>query len=95
MSLRPADHEGIFFRAREDLIRNRQVQAKIEEDIYKRFTELARYETPKKIAILSHDFAIEREELTPTMKVRRKVVEKHYTPVIEQLYELPVGVVAE
>ncbi len=90
-----AKHEGIFFRAREDLIRNREVQHKVEEDIIKRFGELARYETPKKIAILAHDFSIERDELTPTLKVRRRVVEKHYAPVIEQLYELPAGVAAE
>jgi len=90
-----ARHAGIFFRAREDLIRNREVQQKVEEDIIKRFGELARYETPKKIAILAHDFSIERDELTPTLKVRRRVVEKHYAPVIEQLYELPAGVAAE
>ncbi len=90
-----ARREGIFFRAREDLIRNREVQHKVEEDIFKRFGDLARYETPKKIAILAHDFSIERDELTPTLKVRRRVVEKHYAPVIEQLYELPAGVAAE
>ncbi len=90
-----ARQENIFFRAREDLIRNRDVQAKVEEDIYKRFSGLARFETPKKVAILSHDFAIERDELTPTLKVRRRVVEKHYAPVIEQLYEQPASVAAE
>ncbi len=90
-----ARRESIFFRAREDLIRNREVQHKVEEDIIKRFGDLARYETPKKIAILAHDFSIERDELTPTLKVRRRVVEKHYAPVIEQLYELPAGVAAE
>ncbi|HEX9107076.1 MAG TPA: AMP-binding protein, partial [Longimicrobiales bacterium] len=87
-------HE-IFFREREDLIRNREVQGKVERDIFRRFEELARYETPKKIAILVHDFSIERDELTPTLKVRRRIVEKHYAPVIEQLYEHPAGVAAE
>jgi long-chain acyl-CoA synthetase len=90
-----ARHRNVFFQEREDLIRNRQVQAKVERDIFKRFGELARYETPKKVAILAHDFSIERDELTPTMKVRRRVVERHYAPVIEQLYEQPAGVVAE
>ena len=90
-----ARQENIFFRAREDLIRNREVQAKVEEDIYKRFGGLARFETPKKIAILAHDFSIERDELTPTLKVRRRIVEKHYAPVIEQLYEQPASVAAE
>ncbi len=90
-----ARHRNVFFREREDLIRNRDVQAKVERDIFKRFGELARYETPKKVAILAHDFSIERDELTPTMKVRRRVVERHYAPVIDQLYEQPAGVAAE
>mgnify|MGYP002138241801 CR=1 FL=1 len=48
---------------------------------------LASYETPKKIALLEHDFSVERGELTPTLKVKRRVIDKTYKPLIDGLYE--------
>ena len=47
---------------------------------------LATFETPKKIALLEHDFTIERGELTPKLKVKRKVVDKNYKSLIDALY---------
>ena len=38
----------------------------------------AKYELPKKIGLLEHDFTIERGELTPKLSVKRKVVDKAY-----------------
>ena len=48
--------------------------------------DLARYETVKKFAILPADFAQETGELTPTMKVKRKVVEAKYQSVLDGFY---------
>ncbi len=48
---------------------------------------LARYEQIKKIAVLDREFSLEEGEITPTMKVRRKVVVEHYAARIEKLYE--------
>ena len=48
---------------------------------------LARYERPKKIALLEHDFSIERGELTPTLKVKRRVIDKTYKALIDSMYE--------
>ncbi len=47
---------------------------------------LARVQTIKKIAILPADLSIEGGELTPTMKVKRKVVNEKYAEVIEAFY---------
>jgi len=47
---------------------------------------LAHFEMPKKVALLEHDFSIERGELTPTQKVKRKVVDKNYKSLIDSLY---------
>ena len=41
---------------------------------------------PKKIALLEHDFSIERGELTPTLKVKRRVIDKTYKALIDALY---------
>jgi long-chain acyl-CoA synthetase len=42
---------------------------------------------PKKIGLLENDFSIERGELTPTLKVKRRVIDKHYKTLIDSLYE--------
>ena len=47
---------------------------------------LARYETVKKWAILPADFTQETGELTPTMKVKRKVVESKYKETLDGFY---------
>ncbi len=47
---------------------------------------LARYETVKKWAILPADFTQETGELTPTMKVKRKVVEAKYKETLDGFY---------
>jgi long-chain acyl-CoA synthetase len=49
--------------------------------------ELPSYETIKKFHILEEDFDQDKDELTPTMKVRRKVVTKRYKDVLENLYK--------
>jgi long-chain acyl-CoA synthetase len=49
-------------------------------------SRLARFETIKKFEVLPHDFTVEGGELTSTLKVRRKVCEAKYAPVIERLY---------
>jgi long-chain acyl-CoA synthetase len=48
--------------------------------------ELAQYERIKKIAILPVEFSIASGELTPTLKVKRKVIEERYREQIEALY---------
>jgi long-chain acyl-CoA synthetase len=47
---------------------------------------LPSYSTIKKFAILSADLSIEAGELTPSMKVKRKVVEQKYKQILDGLY---------
>ncbi len=49
-------------------------------------TELAQYERVKKVALLENEFTIEGGELTPTLKVKRRVVDEQYRDVIDALY---------
>jgi len=48
--------------------------------------DLAKFETPKKVVLLENDFTIESGELTPTLKVKRRVVEKRYKDLIDAAY---------
>lgn len=47
---------------------------------------LAGYTTLKKFALLERDFTIEAGEMTPTFKVRRRIIEERYRDIIERLY---------
>ena len=63
------------------------VKAKMEKEVFGQLTGLAKYEMPKKIGLLEHDFSIERGELTPKMSVKRRVIDKSYKATIDTLYE--------
>jgi long-chain acyl-CoA synthetase len=48
--------------------------------------QLNRWETIKKFELLDHDLSVESGELTPSMKVKRNVVEENYSANIDKLY---------
>ncbi|GAA2396938.1 AMP-dependent synthetase/ligase [Nonomuraea africana] len=48
---------------------------------------LASYETIKEFAILAKDFTVETGELTPSLKVKRKVVEQHFSDTLDAFYK--------
>ena len=50
-------------------------------------SDFAPYEQPKKVALLEDEFTVENGMLTPTLKVKRRVVHDRLKPVIERLYD--------
>jgi long-chain acyl-CoA synthetase len=48
--------------------------------------DLAKYEQVHRVAVLPRDLTVEDGELSPTLKVKRRVVEQRYAPLIEQAY---------
>ena len=78
---------NIIWTDRAQLLRMPTIQAKIEKEVAKELEGAAHFETPKKIGLLEHDFSIESGELTPTQKVRRRTIDKHYKALIDSLYE--------
>jgi long-chain acyl-CoA synthetase len=81
-----AKHKNLAYVDHRGLIRMPEVQAKMEREVVKTLHDLASYETPKKLLLLEHDFSIENGDLTPTLKVRRRIVEKKYQRQIDALY---------
>jgi len=79
--------KNLLWTQRSQLLEMPIVHAKIEKEVYARLQDLAKFETPKKVALLEHDFSVERGELTPTLKVKRRVIDKTYRDVIDRLYE--------
>jgi long-chain acyl-CoA synthetase len=49
-------------------------------------SRLNRWETIKKFVLLEHDLTIESGELTPSLKVKRRVVETNYRDQLDALY---------
>jgi long-chain acyl-CoA synthetase len=84
-----AKHKGIAFANHAQLIANPEVKAKMEREVLDHLQGLATFETPKKIALIEHDFTIEGGELTPTLKVRRRVIDSRYKSIIDALYQEP------
>jgi len=59
---------------------------KLEREVKRTLQGLARFEQPKRFVVVPQDFSIEAGELTPTLKVRRRVVEEKYRTQIEAVY---------
>ncbi len=81
-----AGRRNIIWTQRSQLLEMPTIQAKMEKEVGKQTVGLAKFEAPKKIALLEHDFSIERGELTPTLKVKRRVIDKDYKALIDSLY---------
>jgi long-chain acyl-CoA synthetase len=78
--------KGIEARDPDSLAADPRVRDFLEQEAFSRLHGLARYEMPKKIAVLARAFTIESDELTPSLKVKRRTVEEHYRDVIEGMY---------
>ncbi len=69
-----------------DLAKNEKIIELFKREVEKVNKQLARYETIKKFVIVPQDFSIEGGELTPTLKLKRRVIYKKYADKIECLY---------
>ena len=78
--------KNIIWTDRAQLLQMPTVRAKMEKEVAEELQGLARYEMPKKIALLEHDFSIEWGEVTPTLKVKRRIIDQSYKNVIDSLY---------
>jgi long-chain acyl-CoA synthetase len=68
------------------LLAHPDVQEKMAAEVERALGELAPFERPKKLLLLAQDFSVEADELTPTLKVRRRIVEARHRAAIEALY---------
>jgi long-chain acyl-CoA synthetase len=81
-----ADAHKVPYTNEKDLTNNDQIYKLIEEDMGKLQKKLANYERVRKFALLDKPFTIESGEITPSLKIKRKVVEEKYNYLIEQMY---------
>ncbi|HZI29881.1 MAG TPA: long-chain fatty acid--CoA ligase [Gemmatimonadaceae bacterium] len=79
--------KNIIWTDRSQLLTMPTIHAKMDQEVRSNLTGLAPFEMPKKIALLGADFSVEGGELTPTLKVKRRVIEKNYKSLIDSLYD--------
>lgn len=78
---------GIKFNSREELCADARIHEMMAERIETLQQQLASYEKIKRFTLLPNHFTMERGELTNTLKIRRKVLNKNYAAEIEKMYE--------
>ena len=79
--------KGIDGKSRAELCSNPRIIDLFERQIARLTPDLARYEKIKAIALIEHEFTIEGGELTPTLKVKRRVINEKYRDVIDEMYK--------
>ncbi len=77
---------NLQYQCKSELLRNSRVKEFFEARIADLQKELAKFEQVKKFTLLPSAFSMELGELTPTMKLRRKIIEAKYHSEIEAMY---------
>jgi long-chain acyl-CoA synthetase len=78
---------AVPFGSREELVRRPEVVAHYQRLVDELTADLAQFEKIKKVALLTREFTQESGEITPTLKVKRRVVEERYKSTIDGMYE--------
>ena len=82
-----AKQQGFAHESLEELCNNPQIHRYLSERINTLQQDLAYYEQVKKFCLLPQPFSMERNEITSTLKMRRKVIFEHYSEEIESMYQ--------
>jgi len=78
--------KGIKYQSREEMLRNADVIARYLEEIDEKNQHFGKWERVKKFELLSEEFSIENKEITPTLKLKRKVILDKYSDLIDSIY---------
>ncbi len=81
-----AQHNGMGDLSYDQLTQTDAVHALVQGQIDELNSRLERWETIKNFEILSHDLTVESGDLTPSLKVKRKAVEKKYMGILDDMY---------
>jgi long-chain acyl-CoA synthetase len=81
-----ATEENITFNNPAELLENKKFLDIVQKHVDERNSHLAKYESIKSIRIVKNDFSQEGGELTPSLKLKRKVVLQKYNDLIDDMY---------
>ncbi len=81
-----AESQGIFCENNESLIEHPRIVEFVQSQVDEMSTDLAQFEKVKKVRLLAKEFTIDGGELTPTLKIKRNVIENRHKKLIDQIY---------
>jgi len=81
-----ARERGIWFKDRADLVAKPEIEDLIQSVVERINASLAPFETIKQFRTIPHEFSQKTGELTPTMKVKRRVIDQKYKELIDSMY---------
>lgn len=79
--------KGITAADHHELVKHPQIQEEVAKVVTAKNERLAGFEQIKKWLVLDQDFSIENNELTPTLKMRRKTITEKYKSLLDSLYD--------
>ncbi len=81
-----ADAHRISYTDEQELVKLKQIDDLLQNEFSKFQKNLANYERIRKFTMLDKPFTIENGEITPSLKIRRKVIEERYGNLIDDMY---------
>ncbi|GEM68687.1 AMP-dependent synthetase [Sphingobacterium mizutaii NBRC 14946 = DSM 11724] len=81
-----ANHKGISYSSKEDLIKNSDILTKYEQIISQSMANFGHWEQVKKFKLLPKEWTIDAGELTPKLSLKRKVILQKNEEVIKSIY---------
>lgn len=81
-----ARHKGYDIHTRVEFCEDERIIDLFRRQIDRCTAELARFETVKKFALIETEFTVEGGELTPTLKIKRRVIDEKYRFIIDRIY---------
>jgi long-chain acyl-CoA synthetase len=81
-----AGEQGIEFRSRAELVANPRIVEAFQQIVANVNEELAQFEKMKTVLVVPDDFTVAAGEVTPTLKLKRRVIEQKYKQQIDAMY---------
>ncbi len=81
-----AKNQNLNLKTPKDFCESEKIIKLLEKQVDELTTDLSKFEKVKKIALLEAEMTVEGGELTPTLKVKRRVVDEKYKDGIEKIY---------
>jgi long-chain acyl-CoA synthetase len=81
-----AKYKGLGLHTRAEFCQSPEIVDLLERQIDARTQSLAQFEKIKKIALIDHELTVEGGELTPTLKIKRRIVDEKYRDTIDRIY---------
>ena len=83
---RDATAMGVQFKNHEELVGDTKVKQLFQSELDRFNKNLDRQEKIRRFTLLPNDFTIDNDEITPSLKVKRKMIDKRYKPMIDDMY---------